>query len=98
MARVKGFRMKIFVLPSASDSERCFGQGGAALLCRHILNGVPPDQFEGAMQNMASNLLQAIAGKAYDRGILDEAAERAFVERFVQKLELSSLPGQEEEV
>ena len=27
------------------------------------------------------NLLQAIAGKAYDRGIMDEAAGRAFVQR-----------------
>ena len=34
---------------------------------------------------MASSLLQAIAGKAFDRGILDEAAGRAFVERFVQQ-------------
>ena len=37
------------------------------------------------MQSLATSLLQAIAGKAHERGILDEAAERAFVERFVQQ-------------
>ena len=52
------------------------------MLCRHILDGVPVDQFEGAMQNLPTSLLQAIAGKAYDLGIMDEAAWRAFVQRF----------------
>ena len=56
-----------------------------AVLCRHILDGVPADQFEGAMQNLASNLLQTISGKACDRGNMDKAAERAFVERFAQQ-------------
>ena len=55
------------------------------VLCQRILDGVPVDQFEGAMRNLATNLLQAIAGKAYDRGIMDEAAGRAFVQRFSQQ-------------
>ena len=38
-----------------------------------------------AMQILATRLLQAIAGKAYDRGIMDEAAGRAFVKRFSQQ-------------
>ena len=50
------------------------------VLYRHILDAVPVDQFEGAMQNLATDLPQAIAGKAYDRGIMDEAAGRAFVQ------------------
>ena len=37
------------------------------------------------MHNLASNFLQAIAGTAYDRGIMDEAAGRAFVQRFSQQ-------------
>ena len=52
-------------------------------LCQHLLDRVPPEQFEGAMQSLATSFLQAIAGKAHERGILDEAAGRAFVDRFV---------------
>ena len=36
------------------------------------------------MKCLANNMIQAIAGKAQERGVLDEAAERAFVERFMQ--------------
>ena len=53
--------------------------------CQHIPDGVKVDQFEGAMQNLATNLLQPIAGTAYDRGIMDEAAGKAFVQRFSQQ-------------
>ena len=35
--------------------------------------------------SMATHLLQATAGKACDRGIMDEAAGRAFVQRFAQQ-------------
>ena len=56
-----------------------------SVLCQHILGGVAAEQFEGAMHNLASNFLQAIAGTAFDRGIMDEAAGRAFVQRIVQQ-------------
>ena len=49
-----------------------------SVLCRHILDGVPAEQFEGAMQNLASSFLQATAGTAHDRGITDEAAGESF--------------------
>ena len=33
-------------------------------LCQHLLDRVPQEQLEGAMQSLATNLLQAIASKA----------------------------------
>ena len=46
------------------------------VLCQHIIGGVPAEQFEGAMHNLASNFPEAIAGTAFDRGIMDVAAGR----------------------
>ena len=54
------------------------------MLCQHIL-GVSLRNSLKAMHNLASNFLQAIAGTAFDRGIMNEAAGRAFVQRFSQQ-------------
>ena len=68
------------------------------VLCQHIIGGVPAEQFEGAMHNLASNFPEAIAGTAFDRGIVDVAAGEKGQDEGKEKLELSSLPGHEEEV
>ena len=85
MAKVRGFRRKFFALPSTSSFDDVLDRVDPSALCQHLLDRLPQEQFEGAMQSLTTNLLQAIAGKAHDRGILDEAAGRAFVERFVHQ-------------
>ena len=72
-------------LPPPQASSDMMDRVDPGTLCQHLLDRVPPEQFEGAMQSLATSLLQAIAGKAHERGILDEAAGRAFVDRFVQQ-------------
>ena len=68
--------------PASSDVLEWVDHG---VLCRHVLDGVPADQFGGALQIWLPICFKSLRERPHERGILDEAAERAIVEPFVQQ-------------
>ena len=61
MVRVKRLRMMILPPPPPVPTD-VLDRLDPGVLCQDILGGVPAEQFEGAMYNLASNFLQVIAG------------------------------------
>ena len=54
-------------LPPPQLSGDVMDRVDPSALCQHLHDRVPPERFEGAMQSLATSLLQAIAGKAHER-------------------------------
>ena len=71
-------------LPPPPASGDVMDRVDPGALCQHIPGRVPIEQFQGMMNDLTNTMIQAVAGKAHERVLVDEAARRAFVQRFTQ--------------